>query len=110
MTDPTPEPVTPEPTDLERVAQLAAEAATRALPADPTPRLDALERSVQQILQALNVAASPEGNAAKLAGRLDAVEKTLTTITTSPPVPHPGQQKLIDDLRLKVATLERKQR
>lgn len=104
MSDETPEAI-PEPTEIETVARLAAEAATRALP-DNAPRLAAVEETLRQILAALAAAAGPEGNAAQLGARLAAVELTLAGLTSHQPAPHPEQQKLIDDLRLKVANLE----
>lgn len=91
---------------METVARLAAEAAAGARP-DLSPRLEALETSVQQILDALTAAAGPEGNAAKLAARLEAVESGLAELRGATIAPDPEQQNLIDDLRLRVATLER---
>lgn len=95
----------PEPTEIEIVARLAAEAATRAMP-DYGPRLTAAETSLAEILAALAAAAGPDGNAAKLDARLSAVEQALTALTSQQPAPHPEQQLLIDDLRLKVAELQ----
>jgi hypothetical protein len=107
MTEQAPEETTiPEPSPLESVARAAAEAAVRAL-ADPEARLLALELQVAEILAALTTAASPQGNAARLADRLDGLEASLAQLAAAPPAAHPEQQQLIDDLRLKVATLER---
>lgn len=101
------EPAVPEPSPLETVARLAAEAAVRSL-AGHGPRLDALEQSVAEIREALTTAAGPAGNAAKLSARLDHVEQGIAEAREAGGQPNPAQQKLIDDLRLKVATLERK--
>lgn len=156
-----PAPAVPEPTPIERVAQLAAEAAVRALP-DHTEPIGQLQAAVAEILAALALAASPEGNAARLAarleqaeqniakltaaagpegpaaraaaelggrleqaeqtltgllavpvmpadlpGRLEQAEQTLTGLLAAEPAPHPEQQRLIDDLRQKVANIER---
>jgi hypothetical protein len=119
MTEPTPEipideapadeaPIVPEPTQLETVARLAAEAVARALP-DHTETIEQLVREVAEIRQTLAAAAGPDGGSARLSARLDAAEQALTDIarTAAEPRPEPGQQKLIDDLRLKVAKLER---
>jgi len=102
-------PVTPEPSQLETVARLAAEAVVRALP-DPTSqdaRIAAVEDQAKQILQLLTAAAGPEGNAAKLAARLAEVEAAVAALAAAVPKPNHEQQLLIDDLRLKVAKLER---
>ena len=81
MTDPI-----PEPTELETVARLAAEAATRAIP-NPEDRLAAVEKSLAEILAALAAAAGPDGNAARLARRLDEAEQLLATLSTAGPQP-----------------------
>lgn len=100
-------PVIPEPSPLETVARLAAEAASRARP-DYGPRLEQAEAALQEILAALAAAAGPNGNAARLAERLDRVEETVGHLAARPIPANPEQQQLIDDLRLKVAHLERK--
>ena len=112
MTEQTPEPEAPavvEPSELETVARLAAEAVVRALPPRPDheDRITAAEQQITALLQLLTAAAGPEGNAAKLAGRLDQVEAGLQQLLTAEPKAHPEQQQLIEDLRLKVAKLER---
>jgi len=71
------ESVTPELTELEQVARLAAEAALAALP-DLAPRLLAVEESLAQILATLATAAGPDGGGARLAARLDAIEQAPT--------------------------------
>jgi len=106
---PVPEPAAPEPTTLETVARLAAEAALRAIP-DLGPRLDAAEIRLAEILDALAAAASPEGNAARLAARLDDLEQGLRDLADKPAVLPPEKQQQLDELRLKVATIERTKR
>lgn len=128
-------------TDLETVARLAAEAATRAL----EPRVAALEPAVAELGQlvgeittALRQAAGPDGNAARLAARLESAAQQVADLgqqhgqlqlqlaTTVEqrllPLEHlveqlaaasaalPEALRTIDDLRLKVATIERKPR
>lgn len=70
----------PEETEIQRVARLAAEAATRTKP-DHTARIEALETALAEILAALAAAAGPEGNAARLAGRLTAAEDAITALS-----------------------------
>lgn len=105
MTDtPTPDTAEAGPvelTELEQVARLAAEAAARAIAAPPDDsRLLAVEAALREIRAGLQTDATAR---AALAERLTAIEHSLDT----EPAPHAGQQQLIDDLRLKVATLER---
>lgn len=111
MTETAPEaeplPAVPEPTDIERVAQLAAEAATRTMPDPDGARLAAVEQALGEITKALALAASPEGNAARISARLDALDQAVAALRSAPAPAHPVQQKTIDDLRLKTATIER---
>ena len=96
----------PEETTEERIARLAAEAVNRARP-DLSARLAAAEQGIAELIATLTAAAGPDGNGARLAARLGQVEADLAALAARPLQPHPEQQKQIDDLRLKVAHLER---
>ena len=96
MTEQHPEqpPAVPEPTALETVARLAAEAAVRAIP-DPFARLELAEQGLAEIRQILAAAAGPDGGSARLSARLELVEQILAS-----PAPDPAPARLEARLEL----------
>ena len=116
MTEPTPEPEQPipEPTELESIARLAAEAAVQAMqrqiPEDLVPRLELVEQGLAEIREMLAAAAGPQGGSARLGARLEAAERQLEEIRATPARLDPEQLQLLDGLRHKVAHIERTQR